>query len=55
MDSVTKGWLVLHTPKGGEAMLDFSFNDLYTFLLTVFGMYLSYRAGRVKDKHDKQK
>ena len=46
---------MLHFPKGGEAVLDFSFNDLYTFLLTVLGMYFAYRAKRDDDKHDKQK
>ena len=27
-------------------MLDFSFSELYQFLLTAFGMYISYRAGQ---------
>jgi hypothetical protein len=46
---------VLHFPKGGEAVLDFSFNDLYSFLLTVLGMYFAYHAKGDKDKHNKQK
>jgi hypothetical protein len=46
---------VLRSPKGGGAVLDFSFNDMYTFLLTALGMYFAYRAGRDKDKHNKQK
>jgi hypothetical protein len=36
-------------------MLDFSFNDLYTFLLTVLGMYFAFRTKRDNDKHGKQK
>jgi len=38
-------------------MFDFSFNELYQFLLTVYGMYISYRAGQRHEikRHSKTK
>jgi len=40
-----------------SAMSEFSFNDLYAFLLTVLGMFLAYLGGkrdkRSKDNRDK--
>ena len=36
-------------------MLDFSFPDLYSFLITVLGMILAYLAGRGSDKNRQRK
>ena len=36
-------------------MLDFSFADLYSFLITVLGMILAYLAGRRADKNYQRK
>ena len=42
--------------QGGDAMLDFSFSELYQFLLTALGMILSFLAGRItKSKSDNEK
>ena len=36
-------------------MLDFSFADLYSFLITVLGMILAFFAGRGTDKNRQRK
>jgi len=36
-------------------MFDFSFADLYSFLITVLGMILAYMAGRRADKNGQRK
>ena len=36
-------------------MFDFSFADLYSFLITVLGMVLAYLAGRRADKNRQRK
>ena len=36
-------------------MFDFSFADLYSFLITVLGMILAYMAGRRTDKDRQRK
>jgi len=36
-------------------MFDFSFADLYSFLITVLGMVLAYLAGRRTDKDRQSK
>jgi len=36
-------------------MFDFSFADLYSFLITVLGMILAYLAGRRADKYRQRK
>jgi len=36
-------------------MLDFSFADFYSFLITVLGMILAYLAGRRSDKSHQRK
>jgi len=59
MDGQTVGWLAslpkCFTQKGGDWMLDFSFPDLYSFLITVLGMILAYLAGRGADKNRQRK
>ena len=59
MDEQTVGWLAslpyALTQKGGDCMLDFSFADLYSFLITVLGMILAYLAGRGADKNRQRK
>jgi len=53
------GWLAslpyAFEQKGGDWMLDFSFADLYSFLITVLGMILAYLAGRRADKSHQRK
>jgi len=55
----TVGWLAslpyAFEQKGGDRMLDFSFADLYSFLITVLGMILAYMAGRRADKTHQRK
>jgi len=52
------GWLHFlnaFNQEGGDSMLDFSFADLYSFLITVLGMILAYLAGRRTDKNRQRK
>jgi len=49
-----QGWLVLHSLKGGEAVLDFSFPEFYDFVITVLCMILSFFAGRWTNKKAKK-
>ena len=55
----TVGWLAslpyAFEQKGGDRMFDFSFADLYSFLITVLGMILAYLAGRKSDKNHQRK
>ena len=55
----TVGWLAslpyTFKQEGGDSMLDFSFADLYSFLITVLGMILAYLAGRRADKNHQRK
>jgi len=44
---------VITVYQGGDAVFDFSFSELYSFLLTALGMILSFFAGRrSKSKND---
>ena len=59
MAKQTVGWLAslpcAFEQEGGDRMLDFSFADLYSFLITVLGMILAYLAGRRADKNHQRK
>ena len=40
--------------QGGDAMFDFSFSELYSFLITVLGMILSFLAGRCSKSNNEK-